>query len=545
MIAIELKRILKDAALILVVLAALVVAIMASDQDVYLAPALEIFLLLNASFLGWSMFERERQENATEYMLTLPVSRTRLLGQKVLPRLAAAALLLLAYFFLHQRLLLPSFLSPKDFAILFAAFFFLSLSFSLSLKNVLSAFFLACLLLVGQVLLIMEADNSRGLPGVILQASLTVTAFPILFYALFQGFDIRPVSQFNKKLLPVVLALACAIAGAVWFFKPAVWNNYYLARDGTVIRNSCRRSEILPRPPGSRIAACLIPLRETEEGGSVFAMTHKPQKGKRCLHTGVVSLHLKSGALKSLYRIPAGWFVVGGYPGEIGTILGDAYLLLLYHPVQKKARVLVLEDGGTRTIPLPCGPLDEERIGYVGFLRRDPLSLLVVETGRSYMLFGDGRRLEIATAEKANVWRDRVLVFTPEGMKLIQAGATPLPLWENAGQFRKVLRNVGGYESRFVLYRSGGKYFALDMERPVAGAGLEMRSTPFTYQETDSDLFAVIFSGPSFDIWRWRDGRAERHAWEVEFSPVGVRVSPFGVLAFDRQRYKVHPFKKD
>ncbi len=72
MLAIETKRIVKDAAVIFVVLAAIVAGIIATDQDIYLAPALEIFLLLYASFSGWSLFERERQENAVEYMLSLP-----------------------------------------------------------------------------------------------------------------------------------------------------------------------------------------------------------------------------------------------------------------------------------------------------------------------------------------------------------------------------------------------------------------------------------------------------------------------------------------
>lgn len=112
MTAIELKRVLKDSALILAVLAVLLAAIATGDQDAYLAPALEVFLLLQASFLGWSLFERERQENAGEYMLTLPVPRLGLLARKTLPRLACAAVLLLAYLALYRLMGLPAFLAP-------------------------------------------------------------------------------------------------------------------------------------------------------------------------------------------------------------------------------------------------------------------------------------------------------------------------------------------------------------------------------------------------------------------------------------------------
>ncbi len=83
MLATETKRIFKDGAIIFMVLAAIFTGIAASDQDVYLAPALEIFLLLYASFTGWSMFERERQENAGEYMLSLPLSRSSLAAAEI------------------------------------------------------------------------------------------------------------------------------------------------------------------------------------------------------------------------------------------------------------------------------------------------------------------------------------------------------------------------------------------------------------------------------------------------------------------------------
>ncbi|MCU0236772.1 MAG: ABC transporter permease subunit, partial [Acidobacteria bacterium] len=107
MLATEARRVFKDGAVIFIVLAALVAGIRFSDQDVFLAPALEIFLLLYAAFTGWSLFERERQENAGEYMLSLPLSRSRLLLLKFLPRLLAVSLLLLLYLHLHRSWQFP------------------------------------------------------------------------------------------------------------------------------------------------------------------------------------------------------------------------------------------------------------------------------------------------------------------------------------------------------------------------------------------------------------------------------------------------------
>jgi ABC-type transport system involved in multi-copper enzyme maturation permease subunit len=95
MLATEAKRVLKDGTVIFAVLAALIAGIRFSDQDAVLAPALEIFLLLYAAFSGWSLFERERQENAGDFMLSLPLSRSRLLLLKFLPRLLGASFLLI------------------------------------------------------------------------------------------------------------------------------------------------------------------------------------------------------------------------------------------------------------------------------------------------------------------------------------------------------------------------------------------------------------------------------------------------------------------
>ena len=311
-------------------------------------------------------------------------------------------------------------------------------------------------------------------------------------------------------------------------------------RDGTLIRNSCRSSEVLPAAASGRIAACLVTLRDAEKEGAVLGLIHKPRRGKACRHESIVSLDLKSGALRTLYRIPSGWWVAGGYPGEIGTIRAGAFLLLLQQPEQKKAMVLVLDERGARTVPLPGGLLEEE-ISYAGFQSREPLRLLVIDKSRAHILSGDGRLQEIAASESANVWGDRLLLFTASGMSMYQIGEEPILLWRREGRFRKVLRHVSGFESRFVLYRSAGEFFAMDM----AGAQetkLDLPSLPFTYQSRNNDLFLVFTAGSRFEIWRWRNGRFSVKAWEPGFAPAGIRVSPYGVMAFDRQRYGVCPF---
>ena len=52
MIRIEMKRVLKEGLIILLIIAALFIAILKTDKDAYIAPAIELFLLLYASFSG-------------------------------------------------------------------------------------------------------------------------------------------------------------------------------------------------------------------------------------------------------------------------------------------------------------------------------------------------------------------------------------------------------------------------------------------------------------------------------------------------------------
>jgi hypothetical protein len=389
----------------------------------------------------------------------------------------------------------------------------------------------------------MELDNARSISQAILQSGLTAMAVPLLFFVLFQRFDIRPASHFNRRFFPGLLALGALIAGGIWAQRPTYWNNYYLTRQGKLIRNSCLRSELIPRTPGKRIHSCLIVLRETEDGGAVYGLTMQHRKEEPCKPLGIVLLDLKTGTLKKLYEMPPGWMIHGGHAGEIGSLLEGKYWLFLRHPKRKQAMVLALGDDGAETIPIR-GEFSDSEIHYARVESGNPLRLLMIGKGKIYILAGDGRTEEIATAETANVWQDRLLLFNSSGVSLYQVGGRPTLLWRSEGRFRKILRRVSGFESRFVLYRSENKQFLLDMTQAPPEM-VTMPSVPFTYQQNGDDLYVIFAAGTRYRIGRWRDGRFTFDEWESAFKPAGIRVSPYGMLVFDRQRFTVHPFKTD
>ena len=540
MLATEAKRVGKDGAVIFAVLAALIAGIRFSDQDLYLAPALEIFLLLYAAFTGWSFFERERQENAVEYMLALPISRSRLLLLKFLPRLLSVTLALLIYLRLHQAWQFPSFLSPADFSVLYAGFFLLAIAFSISFRNFVSAFFIVCLLTIGQVLLIKLLDSGRDTGQAIVQASACGLLFPLFFFVLFQRYDIKPVSHFNKRFLPGLLLLAGLIAGYLFLTAPAGVKNLYLTPEGLILKNSCRLSEITVAQGRRRFRGCLIALRETADGRTLYCLSREPRSNGACAEMSLGALDLKTGELKTLYAFEADWFIAGGHPGEIGSSRGKTYSLFLQNPKLKKAMLLRIQDGRAQQIPI-AGDFYDPNISYVLYLDGAPPRFIIFSEPRLYRLEASGRTTELASGKSFSVWRDRILLFEPSGMNLYQAGEELTPLLQRRGNFKKNLRRISGYESRSVVYHLNRDYFWLDMERQKESR-LEVKSAPYTYQQSGDNLHVVFANGSVFTIRTIRPDRQSETVWAPGFQPSGIRISPFGLLVFRDQRYKVYPF---
>ena len=540
MLATETRRILKDGAIIFMVLAAIFVEIVISDQDIYLAPALELFLLLYASFAGWSMFERERQENAGEYMLSLPLSRSRLLLLKFLPRLLSVSLILLIYLRLHQSWQLPSFLSRFDFSILYAGFFLLSIAFSISFKNFISAFFTTCLLSIGQVLLIKLLDNSREIGPIILQTNLAILVYPLLFFVLFQRYDIRPVSTFNKKFFPSLLAATGLIAGFIFFQAPAVWKNHNLTKTGLILKNSCGRSEIDLERGRKRIPSCLIVLRESEDGKNLYCMTRKLNGNSRCIETSIVRLDLKTGDLRTLYQIPDGWTIYEGHYGEFGSLRNGTFSLFLQNPQSKKAMIVEIDAWHVNTFPIK-GDFYDSRISYVMHLAGEPRQLVIFSEPRLYRLHVSGRVEELAKTNSLAVWHDKFLLFESSGLNLYRVGEGLIPLLQRRGNYKKSPRRLGGYESRGVVYHADRNYFWLDLERQKEEK-LELKSPPYTYQQSGDHFNVVFVNNTVFTIRDMRSGKQSETIWDSGFKPAAIRISPFGILVFRDQQHKVFPF---
>jgi len=61
----------------------------------YMSNGLDLFILITAVYLAYNMFKVEERDSATEYLLSLPISRWKLIRYKVIPRIGVLTILLL------------------------------------------------------------------------------------------------------------------------------------------------------------------------------------------------------------------------------------------------------------------------------------------------------------------------------------------------------------------------------------------------------------------------------------------------------------------
>ncbi len=178
-----------------------------------------------AMVTGVTLFAMERKQGGIEYLLTLPLSRTRLLWAKVLPRFATLAVFSLLYLPLLYvvtggkgadavPVLPPLYVFYAVFVL-----FFLSVSLSASHDNVVLLLIGVAFIFIVHISLIVEGFQSMLWKGftrmlflkaphiAVLGIVGLVLPFIVPFVLSFKRFDIHPVKRFNGKFLKLFIPL--------------------------------------------------------------------------------------------------------------------------------------------------------------------------------------------------------------------------------------------------------------------------------------------------------------------------------------------------
>ncbi|MBN1274131.1 MAG: hypothetical protein JXB26_17850 [Candidatus Aminicenantes bacterium] len=223
----------------------------------FLFPTLQFGLFFWALFMGTSLFSSDKAQGGMEYLLSLPYSRLKIIGIKVLPRLASVFLFFLVYLLLYLNtpdaaVAVPFFV----FMPVFFCLFVLGLSLSAGSDNlILLALGTFLLFALHQILATLSVWGGAAVKGLRLQwlnltpfitetydvfdwtavgvvlfvTGLLLIPFLVSFLLSFRKYDIRPAGRYNRRytgflaisLLPI-LALSFLTSA---FFLDVEWSD--------------------------------------------------------------------------------------------------------------------------------------------------------------------------------------------------------------------------------------------------------------------------------------------------------------------------------
>jgi len=223
-------------------------------------PLFQVGLLFWAFFMGASLFSVEQGQRGMEYLLSLPLSRYKLIGLKILPRFIAILIFYVIFLILylgegHNY----AALSLVSFTTIYFSFYLISLSFSASSNNFLILFVVSLLslfifLALGYSVFWLTV-KAKGYIYYVARINPFITGelesfivtlipfvalcllFPLLiaFLLSVKKFDIRPSRVFNIRFIKIFAPLfILGLLASFLFANQIVYmggSSYYLTRD--------------------------------------------------------------------------------------------------------------------------------------------------------------------------------------------------------------------------------------------------------------------------------------------------------------------------
>jgi len=541
MITVELRRLARDGSIIFLVLLSLAAAILLADKDDELVPAMELFLLLYASFTGWSVFDRERQEGAMEYLLSLPVSRTRLLLLKMLPRVACAALVFLLYSLAHDTFDYPSFLEPSALLVFYVIFFLVGFSLSVSLTNYVSALFVIAFLSVGMPFLIGVFDATKTEFAAAVQGNLPFLLFPILFFALFRTYDMHPLASFNLKYAPLLLAVTLGMAAVHYATRSTVYRCHALMPDGGIVRVGCDdcRETVLVEPDGTTFSlrGCVHPIAVLN--GKLYAdFGRKNKEGPK-----LVIADFRKGTTEVIYSCRPGWYLAVYIVGKAGIVRNGKLYILAADKTMASAAILEVDGTRVREIPVR-GPLPSSKYALLVAVA-DPPQFIIHSDSRAFLVLPSGETRELFTVDSASSWKNRLLVFDQTGMTLYDIGAGMKAVYRMEGRVHEVKRRFSGPVQRKILFKNGDDAYLFDLEKD-APEKLDIDMRPFDYFEAGGRFLLIETLGAGeIGIKELKDGvLVGIGVWKHGLENPRIVAFPNGILVIDIRKgdYAVYMF---
>lgn len=547
MVFIELKKVLKDGIVIVFIQMLIIMGLVLTDKDVYLAPVFEVFLVLYASFTGWSMFERERQEGAMEYLLSLPTSRLKLIFTKLLVRIIPVAFMLIIYTVVYNEFSIHFLYTEHRFIPIYIAVFFLSASFSLSIRSFLSTFFITLFLSLGLFYLIRMLDFSKSDLSASIQTVISYMAVLLLFILMFNKYDIKPLSYFNKKFIPAVALVVIIIFGITYLTGRVKWWHCHLTDSGELIRVSRDKTVIMSGPHENRVISIsnsLSPLYE-QHGNLYASIWHGKTKTRQ-----LVRMDMASGEIEQRFFVTPGyWF--HDFMDARATI-GDRIFFLLTKNGHKEYQILEINGDSSRIIPVK-GDFRGEIFHMICGAVADPLQFFVQtfdpknqSIGSSlFRITQNGQVEKLFEAKSVAFWHNRLLRFTELGMVLYEIeNGMKKEIFKRDGLIKKVRRKFENYIQKRVIITIDDEFFIFDL-RELTLEPIQLNKRPYFYYLTDDNEIRLVWTeGPEISVSTWKGNHMQvEYVWYTKVTGLKIiRVFKSGIVIYNQNQHEIFRF---
>ena len=280
--------------------------------------ALGIFAMVT----GVTLFLAERRQGGIEYLLTLPLSRTRLLWVKILPRFTALAVFSILYipvlYLVSGGKGADSVPALPPFLLFYTVFmlFFLAVSLSASHDNFVLLIIGTLFIFIVHTLLITRVFQSALRNGfdkyfqlesthaAVLGIVSLVLPFMAAFVLSFKKFDVHPGKRFNRKFLKVFIPVI--IAGLLVSFIYAYgvgetdYKMYYLTKDYKLIESDWDSARVYDKDGGETVSLDTPFMRYNpeliESDGYIYTMSHLGR------NNSIIRMKQETGEVETIYE---------------------------------------------------------------------------------------------------------------------------------------------------------------------------------------------------------------------------------------------------
>jgi len=185
-------------------------------------------LVIYPLFAGTLVFQSEKKDNAFEYLLSLPLSKTQILADKIIPRLMFLFVLLGASIVvsLFKNVLMNGF----SLIVLFLISLFLCLTYTSIIVYFLEIGSLFWLFYMdSQIInfLLWRPDAVRTIypnfPSQLIAAALILVPLGLAFWLTFKKLDVKPLKLQMKSYVFIALPMALALISLTVVFYKKYW----------------------------------------------------------------------------------------------------------------------------------------------------------------------------------------------------------------------------------------------------------------------------------------------------------------------------------